>query len=161
MKIIFLDIDGVLNNWPYTIQYNNERRKLGLEVPNDNLYSLPLCEHSLDVLKQIVTLLDAYIVLTSTWRLHEKGMSVITKVFNKLGIGDRFIGCTGSLGNREKEILDWINTYQGQIDSFVIIDDDQIGGLLETYRVKTEMFGEGLSNNHIEKVKKILKAKIY
>ena len=56
MKILFLDIDGVLNSW----RYDQERISL-----QDNID-----ETRLPLLSRIVSSTNAKIVLTSSWRKH-------------------------------------------------------------------------------------------
>ena len=107
MKIIFLDIDGVLS-----LSHLED----GIEIPK------PLMERELDknCLKNLMTLVEktnGKIVITSDWRKNKELM----KKLEVLGI----FGVTTDLGNREDEILIWLSENKKlNIESFVIIDDD-------------------------------------
>lgn len=122
MKIIFLDIDGVLN-------FNGCRNRVdGFYFVNDSKIKL---------LKKIIDKTDAKIVLSSTWRLGwfecEQGIdSLDTSLFIRLKeklreYGIEFISKTpiSNSGYRGEEIDQWLNDWNGEkISSFIIIDDD-------------------------------------
>ncbi len=137
MKVIFLDIDGVLNSPVY-----NAKR-------NSNALSF-IDETRLPLIKEIVDETAAKIVLSSTWRQHwdknkqlcdEYGLH-IDKVFKKyeLNVFDK----TPELGffsSRRDEINRWLNDTSEKIESFVIIDDYGYDwGELSDYFVKTDPY---------------------
>jgi hypothetical protein len=150
MKIIFLDIDGVLNSR----QYDADRR---IEEGNIDETRLPL-------LKQLIDRTEAKIVLTSSWRCHwdptgehtNKIGQDLVAAFKKYGIYlyDKTPECNN---DRAREIHQWLDQNQ-DIDSFVIIDDIKFGwDRLEPYVVKTDYrIGRGLEQEHIEKATRIL-----
>ena len=120
LKIIFLDIDGVLNS----IRYDRQRT-----IDQGNID-----ETRLQLIKKLVDVTEARIVLSSSWRKHwEKDISKcdaigrdINEVFAKyhLDIYDK----TECLPNndRAEEIRKWLNR-QGNIEAFVIFDDIAFG----------------------------------
>lgn len=120
MKIIFLDIDGVLNCWSRKIPRVKTERSI-------HFYSEELVAN----LNELIEKTDAEIVVSSTWRLGEtvESMSAILK---KIGVAKGCIGITprffehGSL--RGNEILYWIKTHVDtpchEYKSYVILDDD-------------------------------------
>ena len=59
-KVIFLDVDGVLNNGTWAIEMFDK----GIRVYHDDL----LYEPSLEQLKRIVDTTGAFIVVSSSWR---------------------------------------------------------------------------------------------
>lgn len=118
MKIIFLDIDGVLNNQ----QCLKKREFLSME----------LIEH----LNKIQKATGAKIILSSTWRLGltddaqviDSGLhpylDQLIQIFRDLDIP--LIGRTGRSDDymRGQEILDWLEKHQ-DVENYVIIDDDR------------------------------------
>ena len=151
-KIIFLDIDGVLNSSRYD----------KIRGQNDG----NIDESRMPLLKELVEKTNARIVLSSTWRSHwerdcdtldEKGRE-LNRVFGKYGleISDK----TPFLEkyDRANEIRLWLKNHSGEFDRFVIIDNE-FGGWaeLEPYLVKTDfLIGRGLEKRHIDKAIEIL-----
>lgn len=121
MKVIFLDIDGVLNyrGCKYTAY--------GYYFVDDAKVLL---------LKEIVEKTDAKIVLSSTWRMERfeyckdkktKGYKLYQRLVKKLKeYGLQIYSHTPILpsGYRGAEIAQWLQDWQGElVESFVIIDD--------------------------------------
>jgi HAD domain in Swiss Army Knife RNA repair proteins len=124
MKVIFLDIDGVLNNrqsWATASQDNDGNK-------------FPIDSACLDQLKRITLACpEAKIVLSSTWRLWD-----ISKEAAKRALADRgmvLAGCTPDLKEkhiRGEEIEQFrkfahhtnIEQFPLPITRFVILDDD-------------------------------------
>jgi hypothetical protein len=155
MKVIFLDIDGVLNSEEYA-------RRLHQENPNVGLWD----EHGLDpqacaLLDRLVEATDAYIVLSSTWRiLHPLGeMKLMLK---KRGFKNwsRLIDRTPQLNTiRGKEIQAWLDRLGEarrlsqeieEIESFVILDDSDDMGDLKDNLVLTDPI-HGLTEDDVKK----------
>ena len=150
MKIIFLDIDGVLNSR----QYDSGRS---------------MAEGNIDVsrlllLKQLVEQTGAKIVLTSSWRRHWDRAGECTDEIGK-ELEDTF----GRFGiclydktpelekDRSKEINEWL-AMNRDFNAFVVIDDIKFGWYeLAPFVVNTDYhIGRGLEQRHIEKAIKIL-----
>ena len=135
MKVIFLDIDGVLNSI-------NDKFSQTLET-----------QSHLSLLGELVKKTNAKIVLSSSWR----GIPSLRKlVENKMkSINTEVIGATRSLpGTRGSEIKDWMK--DKDIESFVILDDDKdMDEMTETNLVLTDS-NKGLQKEDIEKALKIL-----
>ena len=118
MKIIFLDIDGVLN----TIR---TARLFGNHFINDSLVAL---------VAKIVAATDAKIVLTSNWRIDEDDKKVVEKA---LAIHDlEIFDCTPVIEPpddgfvfRNKEIQLWLD--DKVVQKFAILDDDPRADLKE------------------------------
>ena len=154
MKVIFLDIDGVLNSRAYDRKRNwNEKTDID--------------ETRLPFIKEIVDATGAKIVLSSTWRQHwdkdinrcdEDGL-YINKTFAKFGLSifDKIpdLGITALILD---EISKWMKEIKEVIDSFVIIDDYRYGwGDLSEHFVKTEPnFRLGIEREHVERAVEIL-----
>lgn len=122
MKIIFLDIDGVMNNSQHLI-YS--------EVHED----LEFSPEAVDTLHEIIKETSAKIVISSTWRIGrtDDELRHIFAHYDVL-IANAIIGQTPilprsmSIGGRCDEITAYISMMIAgldyKIDSFVIIDDD-------------------------------------
>lgn len=144
MKIIFLDIDGVLNSGEYLYAHNCDE---WVEQIDPDAVSL---------LNELVADTQAQIVISSSWRI-ARSLSEIKNYFKERGFMGDIIDVTPSnyRGETERgnEIQEWLDTHQ--VDSFVILDDDSDMAHLRDYLVKTS-FEHGLQPEHITKAKKIL-----
>ena len=146
MKIIFLDIDGVLNSAAYDRQRDWTKRTY-------------IDKTRLPLIKQIVDATGAEIVLSSTWRVHwhssselcdEEG-NYINECFAEYGLA--IYDKTPNLGyfsDRGEEIREWL-LEQENIDGYVIIDDYNYNwGNMQSHFVKTNMYiGRGLEECHV------------
>lgn len=147
MKVIFLDVDGVLNYMGsksyYADVYFVEKEKLRL-------------------LAELVNATDAEIVLSSTWRRGFRDLCEGTESFDAdlyqaledaLEEFDLHIyDCTGpSLATRGEEIEAWIQKKGESTESFVILDDmgaEQFGVHADCL-VQTD-YRTGLEKEHVE-----------
>lgn len=126
MKVIFLDIEGVLNTKE---TYERARRILGYTTMID----LEIDKFRLDYLKRIIEETDAKIVLSSSfryfftkenakiWPTNFKGKKLYD-TFMKYGIEIYDITPT-NLNSREEQIKAWLSK-NDNVETFVIIDDD-------------------------------------
>jgi histidinol phosphatase-like enzyme len=158
MKIIFLDIDGVLNS----IKFMNQCYNDGIN-PDDKIDF-----KAVELLSDLVKQADAKIVISSCWRLpfldynNLEGLRELLVVRNNLP--DVIIGMTpevwepGKRKTRGNEIQKWIDDCGIDIESFVIIDDDSDMEHLSPFLVKTKV-SDGLKLEHIIKAMIILENK--
>lgn len=138
MKIIFLDIDGVLND--FTAQ--------GKDYFDDTPSDLHLRN-----LKEIVDETGAEIVLSSTWRLFKGLRKIVEKRLSDYGM--KFIDSTIELREgRAAEISEWL-TRHPDVTDYVILDDDFISERYRARHVKTSM-AYGLLPTHVTKAISIL-----
>ena len=153
-NIIFLDIDGVLNSG------KSFRKNQKLGVPQSCI-DLPYKDH-VEALNMIIDRCDAYLVITSTWRLYFSLRS-LDKIFYLCGIrGDRIIDKTEDLSmtdgdhgvKRSVEIEKYIKNNSDKIKNYVIIDDD-CDAKIKNHFVKTE-FHCGLNEGSARLAIKIL-----
>lgn len=147
LKIIFLDVDGVLNNastW--------KRRR-----PEGTYNHIHQTEPELiDRLAQIVDRTKAKIVLSSTWRMDIQAISDLQEYFVKthsMSILDKTPWLPETRGG---QIDKWYKKYDDIISRYIIIDDDS-DMLPEQlpYFIKTEN-RVGLLDQHVEKAVSIL-----
>ena len=135
MKIVFLDIDGVLNSGRTFIAYAHKQKAYNAENPHDPYWKkMTKCtvdEVSVGLLNKVLLDFDAHIVLSSTHRMHfpesDIKLSQIKDYLTFLGVlGDRCIGYTPRLNAiRGVEIADWINRNQKEyeVENMIILDD--------------------------------------
>ena len=111
MKIIFCDVDGVLNN-------ANLLREGGIDTIADSL---------LTILKKIIISTDAKIVLSSTWRINPDNRRLVREAFARHDMD--FIDCTVDLWREDRsiEILEWLHR-NPQVEKFAVLDDDPDAG---------------------------------
>lgn len=120
MKIIFLDIDGVLNSWATLYKITTEK---------------------LQLLNNLIELTGAKIVISSSWRIGSEDVNdFLDKNFsnkytsrldnpNQKLIDNIFykntIGLTDTFGpSRGDEIKRWLDNHSDDVESYVIFDDD-------------------------------------
>ena len=120
MKIIFLDMDGVVNN------------------PREGRGRI-LSTKAVELLNKLTETSGANIVISSSWRFTAPLIVIIDKL-KEYGFRypERVIGCTALLENRCRgdEIKLWLK--QVPVESFVILDDcDDMGNLFPNL-VKTD-----------------------
>lgn len=107
MKIIFLDVDGVLN-------FRNSQSKVE--------------DEKVKLLKHIVDETNAQIVLSSDWRYwlntDDEDVDLLIRTLSKYRIEIMSSTPITKHGYRGAEIYQWINEWQGEtIEKFVILDD--------------------------------------
>ena len=125
-KIIFLDIDGVLNTTK-TYEETHGVRKIYNKLIKENndldlMIKLQLLEidyNKLIILKEIINKTNAKIVITSSWRLL-RIYPLIEDYLIKFGLP--IIGTTKKLKNRGEEIADYCN--ENNVKNYIIIDDE-------------------------------------
>lgn len=149
LKIVFLDIDGVLNSRSY-----DKRRDWTKQTDID--------ETRLPIVKRVVDETGAKIVLSSTWRTHyssdpdlcDDDGRYIVETFAKYGLS--LYDKTPDLGysaDRRDEIKQWLDDGGDDIEAFVIIDDYRFGwGDLADRVVLTDpIHRSGIEDEHAEK----------
>jgi len=137
-KIIFLDIDGVLNSEQSCIYYNrrsNEGKSHTLECE-----FCPINMSNLNYIMENVS--NTEIVISSTWRAFHK-IAELQDILTKNGFlfADTIIGATPRLNvDRGLEIQSWIDAYgASEIEKFVIIDDNDDMMHLKDSLVQTDV----------------------
>jgi len=110
VKILFLDIDGVLNI-------------VSIDEGRDQ-YGQIFHKHFVDNLQWIIEQTDAKIVISSDWK--SSGLVIIKEMWKNRNLPGDIIDVTTYLGDdfsRGHEIQDWIDNHRDSIESYVIIDD--------------------------------------
>ena len=110
MKVIFLDVDGVLHD-PNKVQTEAD------EFDPSSLFAL----------KKIVDQTGAEVVLSSTWKYH---ILMAKRVADKLWeFGIEIHSATPGLAGKEKEIREWFIEQEADgpvVDSYVVLDDEDM-----------------------------------
>ena len=147
MKIIFLDIDGVLNS----DEYFDKIKNLNINgIENDiDVNKIVLLKKSLDET-------GAKIVLTSSWRYTRKAQE-LKQLLLSYGI---IVDCTPFIDNeRGIEIKKWLQEHN-DVQDFVILDDEIFDSYDEKLMKKLIKisdtnginYGEGLHPKHIQEI---------
>lgn len=126
MKVIFLDIDGVINNWNYMDDLCDK-------TGDNSVYHqvTGFDPKSIKIVKDLQKEFDAKIVLSSTWRNLKDGYEAVKGIFD---IYDKTPNLKGGsykekgfkyseYVHRYYEIKHWLDEHP-EVTNFVILDDD-------------------------------------
>lgn len=142
MKVIFLDVDGVLNSYTFATEMLDAE---GVSIYNKDI----LDDRCLACLKQIVQRTGAEIVLSSTWRKTADSRSNLTSQLEKYGLSihsDTPI----TNGSRGDDISAWFDQHRGiPIEAYIVLDDNSDVGIHTLHLVRTSIFDGGLQTKHI------------
>lgn len=151
MKVVFLDIDGVLNPYP------NQRKNMNNET--DDTAVLVLDSNCIRVLQRIIKKTGAKIVFYSSWRYEDwyGGFSSKENVERQLKqYGMELWDSTPILEvyDRGKEIISYLRQHP-EVEDYLILDDDRSVGWYEELkphflRIHPEI---GLANVNVRKIK--------
>ena len=156
MKIIFLDVDGVLN-------CRNSRSRCGSIIGVDRA--------KVERLAKIINETGAKVVLTSTWRnglddnleATDKYGKYLIKALRVYGEIEIF-GKTEYINvwDRGNEITEWLDRHK-DVESWVVLDDEVFRDYSMTgvskRLVKTSWYKDGLTDEHVERAIELLNEK--
>ena len=119
MKVIFLDIDGVLNS--YTTRARSPMGFIGIDAS------------ILQIFKKVVDVTDAKIVLTSAWQagyendreLCDEDGRYMVDALNS--IGAKIINKTGFSNREDRGVKTYLLNHK-DIESWVVVDDSRFPG---------------------------------
>lgn len=150
LRIVFLDIDGVLNN-------AGSFKSAQID---------PLDSKAIQLLNDLVSATGACIVISSSWRIGNT-LHWIQLMMARAGFEfpERIIGATMEISDKTNGGI-WVSKTRGQeialwleqvsVDSFVILDDDDEDmDPVKDHLIKTT-FEKGLLKEHVERAKKLL-----
>ena len=184
MKVIFLDIDGVMNSQDRAIQLHNLHEQGLCSDEEWHNWDMPY-KDTLEALNHIIKNTGAKIVLSSTWRGSQERIEKLNKCFEPYGFQIYDKTCHGvyhkdlkALGfnlrrchssytgqktglryttDRGAEIAFWLSEHP-DVESFVILDDD-IAGIKQYYtkeHIQTDFYKDALNMECAERAIKIL-----
>jgi len=174
MRIIFLDIDGVLNcELFYKGNYRDVKKKLkksakAKEIEWEEYYKGQLCSDRITWLNQLCRETNAVVVISSTWRMG-KTVEELQQILGNSGATFLIVGKTPYTGyERGTEIALWLReninpethgcNYYDFYD-YVIIDDDSDMLLnQQEHFFKTDNYS-GLTPNTCYKIKRFFTRK--
>jgi hypothetical protein len=155
-KIVFLDIDGVLN-YEKTVNLPPVKVEEATGLPFRQWGYAQFDPKCVERLNWITDSIRAKIVISSTWRVCSmEQFERIVAYFDQVGITGKVIGRTPSGDSykcRGEEIQAWLDLFA--VDKFVIIDDDNDMEHLTPFLVQTT-WDEGLQDEHVTKAIEIL-----
>ena len=148
MKIIFLDIDGVLNSVQYYKKVDRKEEDWNRFNPN-----------AVEIIKRLVEEFNAKIVISSTWRYglvkELKNEMVKSGLIKYLHKDWKTPVIYPGHQNRGNEIRAWLENHP-DTDKYVIIDDDEsILGEQKKHFIKTDI-NEGMTEKHYYNAREIL-----
>lgn len=184
MKVVFLDIDGVMNSEEHVLELRDLMMagKIEQDVYDDG-WDLP-CPKALEALNKIIKATNAKIVLSSTWRLDPNRVNKLNSIFKQYGftIADctttanitkvtlenklnfSFKNCYSKYKHDDVDFTDdrgaqiayWLYEHP-EVTNFVILDDDSedIDNYYKDKHVKT-IFKTGLTDKDADEAIKIL-----
>ncbi len=174
-KVIFLDIDGVLNSNIYFRSYEYAEARATAQMGDDRNYGddykLMIDDAAVALLNEVIERTKAKIVLSSSWRLHFD-LNEMQDMLNRSGFEGKLIGRTprgmeidpeiagsppmrmGVHYARGYEIQQWLVQTKHK-DKFVILDDTNDFVHLTPYLVRTDP-NVGLVQEDVEKLVKML-----
>ena len=181
MKVLFIDIDGVINSSQgYDLMFREKGRKrycddysalkqeyidkgFDKDIAHDIALSLEFDPMCISNLRKIIELVpDVKFVLSSTWRLGYNGGAESGLIFSRFpDIQERFIDRTkrlfddkGQTRQRGDEILEWIERHP-EVESFAVIDDDGDMDAVRKNFIHVDSM-TGLTVNHAYMAQRIL-----
>lgn len=157
-KIIFLDVDGVLNS-------HTTKDTCGFYIGIE--------DRKVKLLRDIVDATDAKIVLSSTWRLGfdykghrlEGHIPYLKEKLDKFGleIYDKTEQLTRDGGCRGREIHEWL-TRHPEVDQWVVLDDEWFPDFstygIYSHWVRTAFYGDGLTIDDVEDAIRVLNGEL-
>lgn len=122
-KVLFLDIDGVLNT-------EQQQWKCQMEgIPPADKFGYTFDPKAVSYLGDILNITGAEIVLSSSWKF--LGMSVLQDMWQVRHLPGSITDITpDNQEGKGLEIKEWLEKHQNDIENYVILDDEDVA-LLE------------------------------
>lgn len=174
MKILFLDIDGVLNSQRSFIALGHKKARLR-DAYNDSYYAritkATIDEIAVGLINRLIKETRAQVVVSSTHRIHFRNsdntgtynLFEMNNYLSNLGIRCNVIGATptSDSGHRGTEIMHWLDSHKLQftepVTKYAIVDDDSdMRPEQLPFFVQTSL-DDGLCLSHYNSLLKLLK----
>lgn len=163
MKVIFLDVDGVINGiWPMPENgMDPERDELEWKIWNEDNYRILSWPNykAIGLLNKLIKETEARVVISSAWRSNvDVKQTRLQKTFKECGLECEIVGMTPYLSgaSRGQEIYHWLLDTKLPVDKYVIIDDeDDMLYAQKKLFVKTEFY-DGFDFANYSRAVKIL-----
>lgn len=155
MKVIFLDIDGVVNC--SDTKERSPSKVIGVE------------QSKIALVKQIIEATGAKLILSSTWRIgwfyeetgshdrDEQDWHYLRDEFFKQGLWFFDYTPLDKSRHRGTEIQTWLDKWEDEIDSYIVIDDSMydIWEMHEGHLIETS-FRYGIQDEHVKQAIELL-----
>lgn len=151
MNIIFLDIDGVLNDEKW------ERICREESLTSDKVDETRIDPAKIGLINQLVVRTNAKIVISSSWR-QTFGLLVCSQMLKRRGLIADIVDVTPTLINkcRGDEIQVWLQNNEAlNVTNFVILDDSSEMNNVSQHLIKTDP-RFGLTQEHVERALRML-----
>lgn len=168
MKVLFLDIDGVLNSsaWMITLKKGKEANRV-YGGDGDQWWIDMLEPRAVLLLNEVLECTGAKVVLSSTWRLRHTP-EAMQRLLKTRGFTGEVIGRTPRMaGQRGYEIRQWLKEHP-EVETYAIVDDDSDMEPIKDHRfIQTSWFGDdgpgastgkgaGLQPDHVARLIEVL-----
>jgi len=148
-KVVFLDIDGVLNGYPFLdeVEANSTAAPLSREW-----WSEFIDDARVERLNHILEVTGAKVVLSSSWRMRWP-YKELQELFEEHGFRGEFVDATGDepRGKRGAQIARWLQYAPFEVFSYVCLDDDLDMKEVEERWVQTSPDRGGITEEEVER----------
>ena len=128
VKVIFLDVDGVLNSIGNTIRVVKRLRRRKMPIRSLSMYYVPFRRACLKNLARIVRRTGAKVVITSTWKTGKESLAVLRARLAEYGVP--VYDCTKMIGDRGAEIKEWLSEKRDVSGVRYVVLDDEINDIV-------------------------------
>jgi len=140
-RIIFLDIDGVLNSREF-LEFDRETLRFGQRID----------PQAMDRLNRIIEEAHAKVVVSSSWRAG-RSVDSLQELLDAHGFGGEVVDKLPEPDRdvaRETFIVRFLMGYRPHIDSFVVLEDIEPFTTIPDRRIVRTGFADGLQQRHVE-----------
>ncbi len=129
MKIVFLDVDGVL---VHQASLASVRERTTEPWGSSFYHAATICPSAMAEVKRVLDVTGARVVISSVWRNHESQVSGLKRALLAVGyerqfLRDLFVGRTPNLGeDRAAEIQAWLDAHI-DVTRYLVVDDGEVG----------------------------------
>jgi hypothetical protein len=122
MKVVFLDIDGVINSMDFLHAWHGLQKARGEELRRFDRFGDQFDPRCIMNLENILRRTNSKIVISSVWRF--SGLEEMQQMWWERKIFGEIIGVTrrDKDGFRGNEVKDWLDN--NPVENYVILDDD-------------------------------------
>lgn len=139
MKILFLDIDGVLNS---AKTFEDKHRHEAIDTA------------MVERINSVVNATGCQIVISSTWRVLWD-LNELRHILEAHGLRDVVVGATPDMGRRDVEILAWLEEHS-EVQQFAVVDDDAHDLTKVSHRLVQTSFLTGILDEHVDQLVELL-----
>jgi hypothetical protein len=147
VRVLFLDIDGVLNSTPYLETLPKEK---AIYAAGEIDWREMLDPANVQWLEKLVTVANAAVVISSSWRSEHKPEAIQGYIRDRGGPNVHVVGACPVGFDRGPSIIEWLKTWGNLVDQWVALDDCRDMGPAEHRTVRTSVH-EGLTAAHVDR----------